>query len=137
MLARRVAPETVASPGATSPKSRAASFSSKGDQSPRDSGDLSPNAKKRIAREKTSHIQAADRKRFHPRVVRRVHALKLAKTDLRVRMLLCFPLVHTCCKVVPVPLSWDACSRRGPVTLGNQLGGDMCFASFATFFVVF
>jgi len=96
--ASRVAPETAASAGALSPKKLGASFSSHtSNQSLRESdSDISP-TKKIIARGTTTRIQASDRKRFHPRVVRRVHALMLAKSDVRVRMLLCFPRVHTCC----------------------------------------
>ena len=59
-------------------------------------GEMSPSTKQRLGRQRTSNIQAADRKRFHPRVVRRVHALMLADYDVRVKTLLCFPLVHTC-----------------------------------------
>ena len=93
----RVAPETAASAGALPPKKLGASFSSStSNLSLRESGnDISP--KKIIARGTTTRIQASDRKRFHPRVVRRVHALMLAKSDVRVRMLLCFPRVQTCC----------------------------------------
>ena len=109
----RVAPETAASAGALPPKKLGASFSSStSNLSLRESGnDISP--KKIIARGTTTRIQASDRKRFHPRVVRRVHALMLAKSDVRVRMLLCFRGFRSAARRA-CPLGWDACSRRGP-----------------------
>ena len=120
--ARRVAPETAASARATSLEMsrRSERESSRRSDSSRRSesgesrspspnskrilarhgtfsgGEMSPSTKQRLGRQRTSNIQAADRKRFNARVVRRVHALMLADYDVRVKTLLCFPLVHTC-----------------------------------------
>ena len=114
--ARRVAPETAASARSTSlemshrserESSRRSESGASRSPSPNSKrilarhgtfsgGEMSPSTKQRLGRQRTTNIQRADRKRFHPRVVRRVHALMLADYDVRVKTLLCFPLVHTC-----------------------------------------
>lgn len=84
-----------------------------------------PSVIKLTQMQKMAHIRAADWKRFHPRVVRRVHTLTLAKTDLRVRLLLRFPRVHTRCPRWIKPRHsrpiWDLLvAARGPPPPPNR-----------------